>query len=543
MAKENKIAYPDQDFHLYERVDAEKRMYKYSGYYDFMGIKVVFSVTDQYSFAPKAPVNRVNCRYRGTITIRDPQRNGKVLRRRGEDAARALKDYYRKHPEEKSDPKTDSDVLKITKTINFNGASAQELAEFIHLKCVKMLEDHRELLVDCIRLHVRPATISPREAAFLYTDLFLKKQHPKAAEKDRSTIRKTIFKFCKRMKNKPMTQFTKREVNKFATEENISDTAKYTLFQFWSYCLERHYCEGNNPFERPTPRKFSPEAQARKSKQKSYLSQAEREYFFQRLNAHPDAYACLAALGLFCGLPIETALKLTWNKIHFDKDWGWIELMDTDLDGDRFSCATHNYTFAMMPQAYEILHTYRDALEAQGMEDIANKRIAGDAAITKDSLNQHIENIMLQMINVKIGGTAFPSKSGYSILVETYRMMIELECGIQGDEGTKRFLQHRPMTGLVTDDHYVSYTDSEALERQRMILQRLAPKKNNAKTKRELKNGDVKYYPQNNKERLFVCVDVELQPGEHLAISAGHTMEGKIMSIDTDDRDNEENED
>lgn len=339
-----------------------------------------------------------------------------------------------------------------------------------------------------------------------------------------------------------MAQFTKREVNKFATAENISDTAKYTLFQFWSYCLERHYCEGNNPFERPAPRKFSPEAQTRKSKQKSYLSQAEREYFFQRLKAHPNAYACLAALALFCGLPIETALKLTWNKIHFDKDWGWIELMDTDLDGDRFSCATHIYNFAMMPQAYEILHTYKDALEAQGKGDLANKRIAGDAAITKDSLNQYIEIIMLQMVSAKIGGTAFPSKSGYSMLVETYHMMIELECGIQHDEGTKRFLQHRPMTGLVTDDHYVSYTDPEALERQRTILQRLAPKKNNAKGKRDLKNGDVRYYPDGNKERLFVCVDVELQPGECLDVSAGHTMAGKIMPIYTDDREDEENE-
>ena len=73
---------------------------------------------------------------------------------------------------------------------------------------------------------------------------------------------------------------------------------------------------------------------------------------------------------------------------------------------------------------------------------------------------------MAQMVVLKIGGTAFPSKSGYSVLVETYRMMIELECGIQDDEGTKRFLQHRPMTGLVTDDHYVSYTDAEARDRQ-----------------------------------------------------------------------------
>lgn len=37
--------------------------------------------------------------------------------------------------------------------------------------------------------------------------------------------------------------------------------------------------------------------------------------------------------------------------------------MDTDLDGDRFTCATHNYSFVMMPQAYEILHKYKETLE------------------------------------------------------------------------------------------------------------------------------------------------------------------------------------
>lgn len=121
-------------------------------------------------------------------------------------------------------------------------------------------------------------------------------------------------------------------------------------------------------------------------------------------------------------------------------------------------------------------------------------------------------------------------------------MMIELECGIQDDEGTKRFLQHRPMTGLVTDDHYVSYTDSEARDRQYMILKRQAPKKNNSKGKIDLKNGDVRYYPDSNKERLFVCMDVEIQPGEYLAIDAGYTIEGKIMWRDTDGEDNNENE-
>ena len=87
MAKEKKIEFPNPNFQLYERVDDEKHMLKYEGSYNFMGVKAVFSVTDQYPFNLKTPSNRVNCRYRGTASIRDPQRNGKVLRLQGEKAA------------------------------------------------------------------------------------------------------------------------------------------------------------------------------------------------------------------------------------------------------------------------------------------------------------------------------------------------------------------------------------------------------------------------------------------------------------------------
>ena len=136
MAKEKKIEFPNPNFQLYERVDDEKHMLKYEGSYNFMGVKAVFSVTDQYPFNLKTPSNRVNCRYRGTASIRDPQRNGKVLRLQGEKAACALNNYYMNHPGEKLNPKTESDVLKIAETINFNGESAQELAEFIFSKSV-----------------------------------------------------------------------------------------------------------------------------------------------------------------------------------------------------------------------------------------------------------------------------------------------------------------------------------------------------------------------------------------------------------------------
>ncbi len=107
------------------------------------------------------------------------------------------------------------------------------------------------------------------------------------------SMRNTIFGYCKRMENKPMAQFTKREVNKFVSAENVTNTEKNILYHFWNYCLERYYCEGSNPFERPAPKTLSPESQVNKNKIRLSMSLADREYIFRRLRANPNAYACL----------------------------------------------------------------------------------------------------------------------------------------------------------------------------------------------------------------------------------------------------------
>lgn len=532
MTMEKQIYHSDSDFTFYEKCSGKKL--KYMGSYDYMGMRVSFSATDQYPLDPNVPAARIQYRYRGTISILDPRGSGEVLRLQGADADYALKKYRDKHPGEEVEPQKMQAILKVTESIYCNEESAEELAEHIYDECIEMLEKYRDLLADRISLRARANTLTPREAAFLYTDRFLAKQHPQAAEKTRTAMRNTIFGYCKRMENKPMAQFTKREVNKFVSAENVTDTEKNILYHFWNYCLERYYCEGSNPFERPAPKTLSPESQVNKNKVRLSMSLAEREYIFQRLRANPDAYACLVTLGLFCGLPVETALKLTWNKITFDKGEGQVELTDTDLGGNGFTCATHNLTFPMMRQAYEILSAYKKTAEQQEAEDISGQLIVGDSAITKVTLDSYIDNLVAQMAAAEIESAVRPLKSGYAMLVETYRMMIETECGLQNDEGTKRFLEHRPLSGLVTDDHYVDYTGPEAQDRQRIILQRLAPKKNNRVTERQLKDGSAKYTPRSNKECVSLGNKFTLQPGEELYAMADHGFEGQITILEKD---------
>lgn len=86
----------------------------------------------------------------------------------------------------------------------------------------------------------------------------------------------------------------------------------------------------------------------------------------------------------------------------------------------------------------------------------------------------------------------------------------------------------------MTDDHYVDYTGPEAQDRQRIILQRLAPKKNNRVTERQLKDGSAKYTPRSNKECVSLGNKFTLQPGEELYAIADHGSEGQITILEKD---------
>lgn len=81
---------------------------------------------------------------------------------------------------------------------------------------------------------------------------------------------------------------------------------------------------------------------------------------------------------------------------------------------------------------------------------------------------------------------------------------------------------------------YVDYTGPEAQDRQRIILQSLAPKKNNRVTERQLKDGSAKYTPRSNKECVSLSNKLTLQPGEELYAMADHGSEGQITILEKD---------
>ena len=120
------------------------------------------------------------------------------------------------------------------------------------------------------------------------------------------------------------------------------------------------------------------------------------------------------------------------------------------------------------------------------------------------------------------------------MLENTYRMMIECECGIGEDEGTKRFLQHRSLSGLVTDDHYVSYTDSEALSRQHTILQRTAPAVRHRSTVKVMDSSATEYQPDSSGDCLLLHEKITLMPGESIELCAERGLSGsyRILSYD-----------
>ena len=81
---------------------------------------------------------------------------------------------------------------------------------------------------------------------------------------------------------------------------------------------------------------------------------------------------------------------------------------------------------------------------------------------------------------------------------------------------------------------YVDYTGPGGQDRQRIILQRLAPKKNNRVTERRLKDGSAKYTPRSNKECVSLSNKFTLQPGEELYAMVDHGFGGQITILKKD---------
>lgn len=509
------------------------RVPRLSGQYELCRIRVAFSVTDQIPVGGHTEITTPKYRYRGVISLLDPCGDGEVLRLFGPYAKEALQASHEKNGSIHEDR-----ILKVSETLYSNAQTEEELLAYIEKRCFALMTSHSRMLCDRMRVQVKPDTVTPTQAAMLYLDSFLNERHPNAKPKSRAIIQNAIMLYYTQLASKPMIQFTQREVAAFVRERKISDNAGNQLYLFWAYCIEKRHCMGENPF-RSIPRgKPSAEGLIQSIKVRQYLTPVERDWLFRLLMEHVDACACAFALGLWCGLPQGVAMALTWNRVFFrSKSEGVLSLMDTDL-GEAFCCATHNLSFALTEQASEILWTQWKKLREQGKFS-PQQRIVGES-ITAAKLANYVDSVFSRLKAAGVAEAELPLSGGYPTLVNTYRMMIDNECDIADDEGTRRFLQHRPLSDLVTDDYYVAYTGEEAWARQRTILRRIAPRRRIRQTVKTLDNGTIQYAPQRSSNRLQLNMSITLQPGESVELRAAHGFEGTLSFDVAEPKESEE---
>ena len=525
----------ETDPFVFDKKEAIKngdRFPQFVGRYTVCGVDVVFSVTAQIAIGKNTPIAAKTYRYRGVISLRDPCGGGEVLRYFGPYAQSYLQSYCEKnHKTDLTDHAKDR-ILRVSKNFYSNAQTEEALLREVQEQCRELLAVHGQMVCDRIKMHVTPYTVTPSQAALLYTSPFLIQRHHGAKRKDIAGIQNTTMAYFPQLTQKPMMEFSRKDAAKFVRQHNISDYARNILYHFWSYCIDKHYCVGENPFQRVERKKPTPDGLIRKIEVRQYLTAAERDWLFSLLLQHPDAYACAFALGLWCGLPEAVAMELTWDRIQFrSKSDAIMLLWDTDL-GEEFCCATHDLSFALTQQASEILWTWRKYLREQTDEDFSHRRIVEAAEpITKAKLANYIDSVLARMKAAGVAASELLLGDGYAMLQNTYRLMIENECGISDDEGTRRFLQHRPLSDLVTDDHYVAYTGEEAWARQRTILRRIAPQTKCRQTEKALDDTHTQYSPQCRSNRLNLNMEVTLQPGEAIAFRAAHGLESNLSVV------------
>jgi len=130
-------------------------------------------------------------------------------------------------------------------------------------------------------------------------------------------------------------------------------------------------------------------------------------------------------------------------------------------------------------------------------------------------------------------GEKIPAVSS-RLLLNTYRKNIVLYSGLGDDQGRSSFFIGNSLEQLVSDDHYTSYTDKEAVEYLHQILSRLQPDlptENLEFTQTRDDYCDTMVFQSiRTMKAVGIVGDIILQPGEEVEILCSHGVVGSLVA-------------
>ena len=421
-----------------------------------------------------------------------------------------------------------------------NRADEESIKKAVLDKVLDLYVEYLPQILRAMRESTRPAEITPAVAALLYLNRFLDLNYKDASEETVERYRRSLQKHFAQLPNIPMVDFRPSMISRYFKENVVGSHARKLMKPFWQFLLLRGCCAGNeDPFPVEEKRKISPQARQKESLCQDTLSLEEQDKLFESImsKAAVTGGDCGIALNLWGGFHLVDGL--TWQDVLFDEQDATrvrIAYHRKDLAG-----ATHDFTRPVFPQAaiilrrrYSELHTKHSARELARYPIISQEKKPSNA-MSADALRGYI-GLALRCIGVK--EVAFNALKGGEIAVSrlilsnSYIKNVTQNAGFQDAYGVGNFLQGQSMRGNVTEDHYLSHTDPDAVELMRTGLMAMQPFRSLEQddTPHTMENGDTEYvfFPEHTRQVLGVIGEFTLAPGEEAVFFIPHGAEGTI---------------
>lgn len=243
------------------------------------------------------------------------------------------------------------------------------------------------------------------------------------------------------------------------------------------------------------------------------------------------------------GLPAKDACNLTWNDLSFPAEFPGFILVKLHLD--KFSSATHDYSFLLFPFAFQVLSARKKWLLEKGYSkrQIEQMPVASDpndekTALTSDELVR-ISRTVLRDCGVGYATLAalqeYQKAAGITLLHNTYQYRLNDVCLLKHDPAIVKYMRHQSLGNMLQADHYRSFNDFSARYHIATALSRDTRFESSQFNKKPIKKGKI-----GNLETIVVSSPtrqdvaaatfrLRLKPGQRINISSTH---GCVLSIE-----------
>lgn len=436
-----------------------------------------------------------------------------------------------------------SSEVKVQTQIHSNSLDINEIKAAIENGALRLYEAYAPSLHRLQGETARTDTITPAVAAIQYVDEFIRVCHKNLMPRSMVDYRSRIIGACAALPHLAMSQYTKKTAKAFWENAAVSKQTKALVRSFLGFCLARKICEGSNPFPPIEKRKKSPKAKQKQAKCPDELSFSQQDAMFEQMYPTHTGGDCGISLQLWGGFSAKIACGFNWGDLVFDPerpDYVRVKYQMNDLAG-----ATHNFIRPVLPAGALILSARHTELAQKYSEESLEKmpivsqltdptkRMSADALVqlaTTKLRTIGITNADLADLREDDDRTAVSRR----LLLNTYKKLIVVHCGLQDDPGSANYLQGLSLQDDVTSDHYTSFSADEAGERLYTIERSTMPQFDIPQPAEyeQCPDGSVQYNfsPDHTRQRVGVVGELTLNPGDVVTILCPHGVTGSVTA-------------